>query len=177
MKADRCDICQGRGSVNLPVSSPVQLVDDFTPQVSSRKFACPQCGPSVPVKRLQVVSSHSVADTRIDDPEYMRAVLSRAAHDMVAELLSAGMIGFRRGPDQAPYHRYTVVASLGVVAPADVGSIEARIAARSTAIVNEAAGVAYRSLAGSGYAPHVRAEVIVAIKQTLAKHALDEVMP
>jgi hypothetical protein len=130
MKAD-CEICRGSGVIRLPIYRREKVVDfSATPvaEESSRSYACPECSDSIPQERLAVVQYHSLVDSRINDPEFVRHAKDSAAHNIVASLLKGGFIRFERGPNDDRELQYPMRATVGVVSLTQVATLEQRIA-------------------------------------------------
>ena len=129
----RCDICQGRRSVRLPVWSELSAVRPSADEVltpigeTAREFPCPQCSEMVAEKRLCLLQEHSTLDTRIDNPDYVRAVEKDAAHRFVVKLLEDGFITFEWGEVNDRDMRRPLRATLGVVSKEEVTSLEGRV--------------------------------------------------
>lgn len=179
-----CDICDGRKMVSLRVIRPLQPftmraeTDPLVPIVSSRDFPCPQCSDQVATERLGILQHH--AELWRDDTRYVEAAMTDAAKYLGREMLKHGFIQFEfLPPAKEDVFGGRLRATVGVVAPTVVASMEERIAERQTEIarhvVSEAARRIYNCGADYGWTSirKERAEEILheAIKTVLAKRA------
>lgn len=179
-----CEICQGRGTIELPIRRRLSAVP-YRPdavmaiEASSKSFPCPECAPSAPADRLAIVRYHAVVNMQIRDPAFLDDVKASAAHSLVEGLLRGGYVTFKRGPECADGFTYEMVASIGVVAPAHVATFEQRVAEHQEALAREvmAEAVAQIQNWGSHYGHRTISKeqaydsVASALKAVLAKRA------
>ncbi len=153
MKRD-CEICRGAGLIRLPLyrHAAVNYGQDGPVSIeeSSRTYPCPECANTIPQERLAVLQSHTLVDSRINDPRFAQHVKSGAAHMLVDELLKNGFITFARGPDDNGQMAYPMVATIGVVSPKHVANLEDRIAERQAIIATELADEAVKQISNWG---------------------------
>jgi hypothetical protein len=140
-----CDICQGHGTIRLPLYRRVMAFTaepDVTMQESSRSYPCPECSDKVPFAQVGVVTSTVTIETRISDPKYLEHVKHSAAMGLMDEIIRAGYVQIEVGPDDTREFRREYRVTLGVVSPKQVATLEERVAGRQTevahAVVKEA---------------------------------------
>jgi hypothetical protein len=136
MKRD-CVICRGRGTIRLPVYRPAFVniiadVGDIAPAGEyARTYPCPECGNAVALERVAVIETRAVMASEIEDAELMRHAERSTAHRLIGELLKADFVRFERGPTDEMQRTFPLRASLGVVAPRHVASMEERAASEN----------------------------------------------
>jgi hypothetical protein len=172
-----CGICRGSGCVDLPIyrQAVARLVavneTPLTMEASRRSYPCPECSETVPQSRLATVSYHSEIDSRIDDPDLMRHVMRSRAAEMGARLLRDGFIQFHRGPIDRRELRFPLRATIGVVSPNHVATLEERIAARQREVAERLISIAAVGI--NGWGSHYgqdwlfKAQAITSIKEAL----------
>lgn len=113
----RCDICLGRGTINLPVYRETtacavepgpRLLDDLSMEPSddnARSYPCPECAkPNIPMDvgdRFTVIRVNSLLQPElIQNSGYMSSVRGSLAHRIAQVMLKSGGITFaeRRSP-------------------------------------------------------------------------------
>lgn len=102
-----------------------------------RDYPCPECGDAIPLERLATVEFHSMVNNQISDPEFTKHAMKGAAYRLVDELLAKNFIRMRRGPDDSHQFRYPLVATLAVVSPTHVATLEERIALHQEIVATE----------------------------------------
>lgn len=142
-----CDICQGRGTIRLPIYrrlSVMAFAADAMSDVeeSSRSYPCPECSDAVPFAQVGVVSSIMAVETRIDDPKYLEHVKRSAAMGLMAEIIKAGYVKVESGPDDTREFRREYRVTLGIVSPKQVATLEERVAERQIDVAQEVAAEA-----------------------------------
>lgn len=154
MKAD-CVICRGSGVIRLAIYRRTRIGDFNTESIadaepiaeeSSRSYPCPECSDRLPQERLAVVQYHSLLDSEINDPEYVRHAKHVAAHELVAGLLKNGFIRFERGPNDARDLQFPMMATIGVVSLKTVATLEQRIAERQDELAREVVSEAAKQI-------------------------------
>lgn len=150
MKKGRpCAVCGDSRKVRLPVrmtvtQNPVDLsvsIDD-----GFKEYPCPECAPYVPIDRVRVLDVHaSVREQYL--PEAEAHVQRSAAHQLVDHVLRGGFITFERGPRaRDPWLDVPMVATMAVVAPGVVATMEQRIAERQDQVAEAVAEEAKRRI-------------------------------
>ncbi len=142
-----CEICNGRGTIRLPIYRRVSALAFSTEAIqdigeSSREYPCPECSEAVPFARVGVVGSITAMDTRIDDPKYIDHVKNEAAHALVEEIIKGGYIKIERGPEDTQELRREFRVTLGVVSQRQVATLEERVASRQIEIAQQVASEA-----------------------------------
>lgn len=136
-----CEICQGRGTIRLPVYRRVVAAFDLStcPAVdeSSRQYPCPECSEAVPFARIGVVGAIKEVDERITDPAYLDHVRHAAAHCLMDEIIKGGYLKVETAPPDTRDMRRAFRVSLGVVSQKQVASLEERIAKRQIEVAHE----------------------------------------
>lgn len=136
-----CVICCGTSIIRLPVRRrfAVAAPETISMDEVSRIYPCPECAATIPQERLAIVHHHSLADSRIDDPAYIMAARESAAHGLVEGLLEGGFIQFERGHEDARERVFQTRATVGVVSPKHVATLEERIDERQADLANKLA--------------------------------------
>lgn len=142
---ENCEICRGSGLIRVPIFKrsvgPRDVPAFGDRDETSRSYPCPECSGSIPQERLEVVQYHGMMDMRDErhgDPEFMRYVARNAAHSFVEKLLQDGFIRYESGPGDGPGGmRIPIRASLGVVSPRHVATLEQRISERQGELARE----------------------------------------
>jgi hypothetical protein len=139
-----CEICRGSGLIRVPIFKrsvgPRDVPAFGDRDETSRSYPCPECSGSIPQERLEVVQYHGMVDMRDydGDPEFKRYVARNAAHNFVDALLQEGFIRYESGPgDSSLGMRVPIRATLGVVSPRHVATLEQRIAVRQEELARE----------------------------------------
>lgn len=174
--------------MRLPIYRSVRIVD-VRPDVAvtamdetARQYPCPECSTMVPQERLAIVEYHALVDSSYADQSgYLAHVKEHSAHHITSQLLKDGFIRFERGPDDDREMRFATRATVGVVAPKHVATIEERAARHQKTLAREAAAEAVRLImlwgshytGGEGHIPKAQAvdEVNRAVKTALAKRS------
>lgn len=167
-----CDVCQGRGLVRLPIYRPLKVTAiDIAPEPveSSRQYPCPECGDAVSIGHVGALREESFVASYINEPGFIEHVKEGLAHLLAGQLLKDGYIKFRRGPTDSQEMRFQMVATVGVVHPSKLDTLEQRIAERQDVVAREVANEAVRQIDNFGsYYGH--ADIL---KQT-ARHLIEE---
>jgi len=140
-----CDICMGRGTVRLPVYERLSVteLDGSVPggmEERSREFPCPQCAEVVSFQRMAVVTAMADIDTRgqrIHGDAYVKSVQRGAAVKLADYMLTQGLISFELRPDASRDTIKLMQATVGVVAPRDVATLERRVALRQMEVAEQ----------------------------------------
>lgn len=141
-----CEICRGEGSIRLPIYRRMSLVADV-PSISSaeetsRRYPCPECSETVPQDRIAVMSKHHLVQSGVDDPDFMGHVRRHSAHELIDGLLHRKLISFERGRDDPYEMTFPIIATVGVVSPNVVATLEQRVAERQDEVAREVAAAA-----------------------------------
>lgn len=189
--SDRCDICRGSKTINLPVHreleavghDPVAALLGKQLDVSHRSFPCPQCAGIADTASVVLVHAqdHPYRAELYDQTDFKLHLMVRHGHMLVKTLISGGYITTREIERRNNSHRgeeVLVRSSLGVVAPAVVASIEQRAVDAGAVIAMEAAQAAvdqivnWGSYFGTGTIPKVQAEHLIrgAVSAMINKH-------
>lgn len=145
-----CDICRGSGLIRLPIYRRMSVVHveptaTFSVDEMSRQYPCPECSDAVPEERIAFVETHSIMDAMdVRVPEDY--ALRHAARGIAAEILKGGFITLRKGPLNDRELTYSTVATVGVVSPKHVATIEQRVSSRQAEVAREVADVAERAI-------------------------------
>lgn len=148
-----CEVCCGRGLVRLQIQRRTSVVDfkaaEMIPMVAElayRDYPCPECGDVIPLERLATVEFHSMVNNQITDPEFTKHAMNGAAHRLIDELLAKNFIRMQRGPDDSSQFRYPLVATLAVVSPQHVATLEDRVAQHQEVVAQEVVDEAIRQI-------------------------------
>lgn len=140
----KCEICRGLQIIRLPVHRNLHVFSDFTGNElsastpTSRTFPCPECSETVAHDRIAIVQHHSIVDTRYgSDPRFIEYVREEAATTLAHSILASNFIQFERGPDDILQMTFPTRATVGVVSPRHVATIEGRIIERQMEIAQE----------------------------------------
>lgn len=124
-----CEVCQGRGSVNLPLHREMAVVDkfdDFSTPLSEgedyRNYPCPECGKSektVPYRRVRCVRVMHEAD--IAQLGFAIPIQRSLAARFGEYLMKKGYVTFTtdRTTDDKLLERVRFIAEMGAVLPED----------------------------------------------------------
>lgn len=137
-KAD-CPVCRGAGTIRLPLYRGIAVVEptDTGLAEANRTYPCPECADTIPHERLHIIRYTTRADARLaTTPYYITAIQSNMARGIAHRLLEAGLIQLSRGPDDDRTLQFEAMATLGVAAPTEVQSLEARIAEHQDQLAN-----------------------------------------
>jgi hypothetical protein len=115
-----------------------------------RDYPCPECGDKIPLERVAVVQFRSQVSSEIDDPGFQEHVRKGTAHHLIAELLDKQFISFEQMAPREGDHMYPLIATLGVVSPSTVATLEERISTRQAELAQEVAAEAKREIANWG---------------------------
>lgn len=155
----RCEVCRGARYVRLPLyreaSASIGPVEMGLVAMESmyREYPCPECCGWVKEDRVAVLDAHSVVDERYDRLEVRDAAKRNAAHLLVDHLLRSGLISFETVKRESPRgHGLEIVAmaTLGVVAPGVVASIEERATERGKQLTEAVAVQAIKEISNWG---------------------------
>lgn len=165
--AAECDICRGSRRIRLPryrLMDVMMAAEAFelppTLEEASREFPCPQCGDvtdMVPYERVS--AERTVAQGRAlyaSQPGYMDAMQRHLAEDLAFYMLRHNLITFKRGVDDPAHFEFPLTATVGVVAPQIVMSMEERINARQFEVAAEMLRLTEESIANWGSHYHGR---------------------
>jgi hypothetical protein len=137
----QCEVCCGSGFIRLPLykqaavtslrdSAQIQSIDE-----TSRQFPCPECSEMVPQDRVAVLYHHiAVADVVSGDAKFRGHVRRRCARGLADALIDGRFIRFSEARDDTPDRAYRMQATIGVIAPSRVASIEERAAQNQEAL-------------------------------------------
>lgn len=136
-----CEICRGRGLIRLPVHHSVRVCIAFEPpatvEANYRDYPCPECGDAIPLERLATVEFHSLIATHIDDPEFIAHAKRHAVQRLAADMHGKSFVDFRFGRTDKQNLTRPMVATIGVVSPTHVASLEKRLALRQEVVARE----------------------------------------
>lgn len=179
-----CEICRGAGMVRFPIYRRATItsryVDSPSIEESSRSYPCPECAPTIPEERLAVVQYHSWGDSQlINEPGYAEASKRRAIHELAELIFSQGFVRFERGPDDGLELGYPMRATIGVVAPKRIATLEQRISEHQEELARDVAENAAADIANWGVyfgALNISKDMAIgfvrsALKRVLAKRA------
>jgi len=136
----RCDICLGRGVINLPVYEETlaefepgpALLDQATPMAIrdlSRSYPCPECSkPQIPYEvgdRFTMIRANSLIQPEMsNNAGYMDSLRGGLAHRIAREMLKCGAVTFvtQQSPVGSPGYRgngppQVLEAVVGIVWP------------------------------------------------------------
>lgn len=149
--ADDCDICDGSGYIRLPVRPRVSAVTtestdvQVSPSPSTRTYPCPQCANVVSDDHVKVLDYNMMVDALyMSNQNYLPEMKRAAAHAMADRLAADGFVTYRISKDEDAFGKKRLRAELGVVSPAHVATLEARIAERQAEVATEVANEARR---------------------------------
>jgi hypothetical protein len=138
-----CEICQGRGTIRLPIYRRAKLAVSISAasviDESSRQYPCPECSETVPYARVGIVGALQSIDTRIDDPKYINHVKDACAHSLVDKIINGGYLKVESGPVDDKEMRQAFRITLGVVSQQQIATLEERVAKQQIDIAREVA--------------------------------------
>lgn len=141
-----CDICCGSKNVRLPVVRRLTMVDDSYLKAPAavetwREFPCPQCGSRVDETRIAFVTDvfPVVSDGPEHEAAYQDHIRRTAALGLADRILRAGFISFEKCKFDDTRMSYHMRATVGVVAPDVVASMEERITSRQMEVAKDMA--------------------------------------
>jgi hypothetical protein len=141
-----CDICRGNGIVRLPIYRRVMAFsanEMADPTPNHRDYPCPECGDSVTMGQVQALRQEAFATTMYaNEPGFIQHVREGLAHQIVSQLLKDGYTTVKRGPDDSREMRFQMVATVGVVHPSRLDTLEQRIAENQDQVAREVANEA-----------------------------------
>lgn len=117
-----------------------------TIEASSRDYPCPECSDVIALDRVANVQFHSLLDIRRDEPDFLAYAKRNAALSLGGELLAKGFLRFQRGPPDDREMVASLVATVGVVSPTHVASLEKRVAQHQEMIAREVIAEAERQI-------------------------------
>ena len=134
-----CEVCCGAGLVRLALhravrAAPFDAAIEPTVEQSWRDYPCPECADMIPLARVATVEFHSLLDTRIHDPEFTKHARRRAVQGMLAGIFNKGFVTFEMGKPNTYQMTRPMIATLGVVSPTKIASIEERVAQRQNLV-------------------------------------------
>lgn len=145
---DKCDICRGRGTIQLSRWLPMQPIGpaEYTPEnalaTSVATFPCPQCSTeSIGFNRIDVFTRTIDVPEHINrDPKFMSHLHGCMAHELAEEMIKRGHVEVTRGKENFRESREGLVSFRGriaVVAKQSVATMEERIAKRQMDVARE----------------------------------------
>lgn len=155
----RCDICNGRGKVRLPVYREASVRYDEAASISpamdtaNREYPCPECSPRPDVVNVELFRTRHDIDSRIPVDARERYVRDQAAHMMAEALKNSGHLRITVGQLDTRRMCHPVNATLGVVSQSVVASMEARIAEKQAEVATQVVDLAIDKIShwGSHY--------------------------
>lgn len=145
-----CDICRGCRVIRLPVYRPLtvtyaKLDAPLELGESSREFPCPQCCETVKVGQVGAIREETFGASQLrNDPGFIDHVKGWLVSAIGAQLLKSGYINFQSGPDSD--FKFQMVATVGMVHPSKLDTLEQRIAERQAEVAKEVANEAARQI-------------------------------
>lgn len=144
-----CEVCSGSGLVRLPLHrravmprfDAIEIIES-----AYREYPCPECGDVIPLERLATVEFHSQVSSRTADSEFKKHAMHGAARRLIDGLLAKNFIRFKRGPDDPRQLTYPLVATLAVVSPTHVATLEDRVAQHQEVVAKEVVEEAVRQI-------------------------------
>lgn len=139
-----CEICRGARFIRLPIYRSVGTAPDPNEMVAAaREYPCPECSVSVPESRIQAVSHQNMVTLEVaQDPRFVASVENNLAHRLLQTIIADSLIRYERSPDDTKTMAFTVRATIGVVSPKRVASMEERVAERQAEVAREVVDVA-----------------------------------
>lgn len=138
-----------------PVSVPAASIENIY-----LRIPCPECAPRAPETKVAILKVGAMVDSRAFDlyPQARPAAQRHAAYLLIAQLEKRGYIRFREEPgdDPAFWGRAEMTATLGVVSPTEVATIEACVEEALTPLAQQIADEAIKQIDnwGSVYDRH-----------------------
>lgn len=139
---DYCDVCSGSRMLRVPRRPQLSDVkaDPFPAMelYATAEFPCPQCSPGqLTYDRLQVLKETSERAVS-SDPRHQDAIRRSMVHKLAVAMYERGLISF----EEAPAFRYgepmqVTRASVGVVSPVHVKTMEERVAERQFEVAEQ----------------------------------------
>lgn len=109
-------------------------------QESSKSYPCPECAPTAPVDRIDIVDFHARVSHRelINSPKFVQHMHRRIADDAACMMLEKGFFRFvTRKADPTANYAGTITGTIGVISPTHVATIEQRQREHQEKIANE----------------------------------------
>lgn len=155
---NKCEICQGRRRIRLPLYKRLsfRLPDAAPPPTiedTYREYPCPECSETVSQDRVSIVTMVTPFDDRNMNPGFLEHIKRSSAHALVDELIKGGFIVLKDGPSDPREFRTSLIATLGVVSPKTVATLEQRVAKRQSEVAQKVVVEAARRIRqwGSAY--------------------------
>lgn len=136
-----CEICRGRGTVRLPIyrriTSPGPAAVSTPSEAPFRNYPCPECSDTITPERIFIVRQDSLVDSSIRSDDFTSHARRSMAAGLVHEALENGLIEFTRGPENWADMTKPMRATIGVVSPRHVTTLEQRVAAHQDQLARE----------------------------------------
>ena len=155
MMKSECEICRGQRRVRLPVYKAASAApfDGHTKTMGEayREFPCPECSDQIPIERVHAATELGLADSRyVDAPGFRDHINAMLADQLAHFLLREGYIEFEKGPVDEKQLNFGVRATLGVVSPKQIESLDERISKRQTEVAEQVATEAKHQISNWG---------------------------
>lgn len=163
--AKRCPVCSGARTIRLPLMS--DLAGSFDAALtmpadtiaSSRTYPCPECAPATNIDRIKVIAVAGVghvpfrmADHPRDLSVYTQHVRQAAARQAHEEIMRAGLFRFSEGTPDRLTGEMAYSATIGVVAPAVVATLQQRMDEHALSVARQLAQIAIGKIMNWGAA-------------------------
>jgi hypothetical protein len=143
---DRCPVCRGSKIIRLPLYSEARA--DFPQiavqvEINARTYPCPECAPTTTKDRIAIVQVGAQACARYRGGDrgdsYTAHLRHMLAHRIADEMLSGNMIVCEEGEPVPVFETIPLRATIGIVSPAHVATMQERIEQGSWPIVQQVA--------------------------------------
>ena len=114
-------------------------------KISKRRINT-ECSDQVSQDRLALVEYHTSIASHISDPDFINYAKKNAAHMIAYKLLEDGFIKFYKGPNNLNDLTFELRATIGVVAPKQVVTIEERVTQHQEELAKEVVEEAIRQI-------------------------------
>jgi hypothetical protein len=154
-----CDICGGARVIRLPIRRWTSVATFNPSEVArleevARTYPCPECSDTVSIDRVAFLESQTLVDGFIlMDRGFNEHIHRTAAYNLAETLLRNGFIQVVEQKRDDRQMTVTFQATLGVISPKIVATMEERIATRQVDVARRAAELAIEAINnwGSSY--------------------------
>lgn len=150
-----CKICRGIGRVWLPVYHSVEVISapfvmPDRVEEAYREYACPECGEQISFERVAVVQMHSYISSEIKEPGFKEYAERSIRAQLTHKLADSKFIALEQGDIDNIHFRFALRATIGVVSPEHVATLEDRVASRQMEVAKEVVAEAHKEISNWG---------------------------
>jgi hypothetical protein len=102
-----------------------------------REYPCPECSEMVAMERIAIVQKVMTAAADIGGDEFVSHVMRSAERQVLRSLAGKGFVRVERGPEDRQQITFPVTATVGVVSPKVVATIQERAAVHQERLARE----------------------------------------